>query len=127
MHQGQLFSLRRSHRKRQQTGIGLLEVLVAMVVVSFGVLGLAGLQLSGMKQTSGGFNRTKALLFADDMVARMRLNPAGVLAGNYDGFDTSSLSAAQCAAKPAPYCQAHLSAAGTVVDGAACSAAELDP
>jgi len=90
---------------RRQGGLGLLEVLVALVVVSFGVLGMAGLQLTGMKHSSGGFNRAKALLLAENMATRMRINAAdGLPAAGYDAFD-SATTPAMCAAKPAPYCQ----------------------
>ena len=67
-------------RHRSQRGLGIIEVLVALVVVSFGVLGMASLQLTGMKHSSSGFNRSKALLFAENMATRMRINDAGVAA-----------------------------------------------
>ena len=90
----------------RQRGIGLIEVLVALVVVSFGVLGMAGLQLTGMKHSSGGFNRSKALLFAENMATRMRINPPGDTALPWESYDSSAQAADYCGTKPAPYCQA---------------------
>lgn len=110
------------YRKRCR-GVGLLEVLVAMVVVSFGVLGLAGMQLTGMKHSAGGYNRSKALLYAENMVTRMRLNPTAVLAKNYDGFDSSNLTS--CTTKPANYCEAHPASATATTAAAACSSAQM--
>ena len=55
-----------------ERGLGLIEVLIALVIVSFGVLGMAGLQLTGMKHSAGGLERSKALLFAENIAARMR-------------------------------------------------------
>lgn len=101
-----------------QRGLGIIEVLVALVVVSFGVLGMASLQLTGMKHSSSGFNRSKALLFAENMATRMRINDTGVAALNYDAIDSSTIA---CNVQPNPYCQA------TVGGGAvpSCSASEL--
>ncbi len=91
-------------------GVGLVEVLVALVVVSFGVLGMASLQLTGMKHSSGGFNRSKALLYAQSMATRIRLNPVAVNTFAYNAFDSDKEN---CAALPAPYCQARSGIAGT--------------
>lgn len=92
----------RSHR-----GVGLIEVLIALVVVSLGVLGVAGLQLTGMQHSAGGFNRSKATVYAEDMASRMRLNrPAFTAASGYpyDGHDSSA--AGYCAAFAGPVCDA---------------------
>ena len=88
---------------RKIRGVGLIEVLVALVVVSFGVLGMASLQLTGMKHSTGGFNRSKALLYAQSMATRIRLNPVAVSSFEYNAFDSDEIS---CSVLPAPYCQA---------------------
>jgi len=103
--------------KRRQSGLGIVEVLVALVIVSVGVLGMASLQLTGMKHSSGGFNRSKALLFAQSMATRMRINDVAADLQDYDGFDSTGFS---CNAVPAPYCQARKGAAA-----AACTPTEL--
>ncbi len=108
----------RSHKS--QLGIGIVEVLVALVVVSLGVLGMASLQLTGMQQSTGGYNRAKALLYAENMATRMRTNRPAIDGNNgylFDGFESTGLN---CATKPTPYCQA--SDAG---DADSCSIAEL--
>ncbi len=92
-------------RFRQQQGVGIIEVLVALVVVSFGVLGMAGLQLTGMKHSNNGFNRSKALILTENIATRMRINVQGVANGSYDGFDSGD-DANYCNVKPVPYCQA---------------------
>ncbi len=103
---------------RRQRGLGIIEVLVALVVVSFGVLGMASLQLTGMKHSTGGYNRSQALMFAENMATRMRINTAAITSSAYAGFDSSTVN---CAAKPAAYCQAD-PGGGAI---ASCSAAEL--
>lgn len=103
--------------RRRMSGVGIIEVLIALVLVSFGVLGMAGLQLTGMKQSSGGYNRAKATLYAENLAARMRSNLGGVEAFAYSPYDSSTTS---CATKPAPYCQTNKSTAAQ-----ACSSTEM--
>lgn len=88
---------------RKQRGLGIIEVLVALVIVSFGVLGMAGLQLTGMKHSTDSFNRSKALMLAENLATRMRINRTGVTSGFYIGTRDGSA----CATKPDPYCQAY--------------------
>jgi len=94
---------------KRQRGIGLVEVLVAVLVVSFGVLGVAGLQLTGLQNSAGSFNRAKALLLAENMATRIRGNPQAVEDGLFNAFDSSNVA---CTAAPAPYCQASSTGAG---------------
>ncbi len=91
--------------RRDQRGVGIIEVLVALVVVSFGVLGMAGMQLTGMKHSNDGFNRSRALILTENIATRMRINVQGVANGSYAGFD-SETDANYCNVKPVPYCQA---------------------
>lgn len=99
-------------------GVGILEVLVALVVVSIGVLGVAGLQLTGMKHSAGGYNRFQATLLAENLAARMRTNSEGVENGHYNAFD--SATNINCQSKPSPYCQA---SGGGNAEG--CNASEM--
>jgi len=101
--------------------VGLIEVLIALVLVSLGVLGVAGLQLTGMQHSTGGFNRAKALLYAEDMAARMRLNRQAFSDASgypYDGHDSSV--AGYCAAFVGPVCDAR-----SGLDAERCDAAQL--
>lgn len=67
-------------------GFTLLEVLVAIVVLSIGLLGLAGLQAAGLRNNQGAYLRTIATQQAYDMADRMRTNPAAVTGGSYDNI-----------------------------------------
>jgi type IV pilus assembly protein PilV len=67
-----------------QRGFTMLEVLIAILVVSFGLLGLAGLQVIALSNTHSAALRTIATHQAYDMADRMRANMAGVLAGAYN-------------------------------------------
>lgn len=65
-------------------GFTMLEVLVALLVISFGLLGLVGLQTVGLQYTHSASLRTTATQLAYDMADRMRANQAGVKAGYYN-------------------------------------------
>ena len=70
-------------RKRQQ-GFTLLEVMIALLILSIGLLGLAALQTTGLRSNQMASMRTLATQFTYDMMDRMRSNPVGVAAGEYD-------------------------------------------
>ena len=55
-------------------GMTLIEVLVALVVISVGLLGVAALQLTSLRNSQGSYLRTQATALADDIIDRMRAN-----------------------------------------------------
>lgn len=57
-----------------QKGFTLLEVLIALLIVSFGMLGVAGLQLVTLKSNSSSQYRSLAVHFAQEISERMRSN-----------------------------------------------------
>lgn len=57
-------------------GFSLIEVLVALLVLSIGLLGLAALQLNGMKGVHAAYQRTLANVIAMDAGERLWLNLA---------------------------------------------------
>ncbi len=64
-------------------GYTLVEVLVALVVISIGLLGLAGLQVTALKQNQSAYMRSQATLLAYDLLERVRANPSGLTPGGY--------------------------------------------
>ena len=62
-------------------GFSLLEVLVSLFVFSIGMLGLAGMQITSMKNSTSAHMRTTAMILANDIADKMRANV--VAAGNY--------------------------------------------
>jgi type IV pilus assembly protein PilV len=70
-------------RSRRVAGFTLVEALVALVVLSIGLLGVAGLQLTSLKSNHGSAARTQAVYLAYDIIDRMRANSASAIAGNY--------------------------------------------
>ncbi len=69
-----------------QQAFTLVEVMVALVVFSIGLLGLAGLQSLGMQNNQTAFFRTLAMQQAYNMSNRMRENIVAVDAGNYNAI-----------------------------------------
>jgi type IV pilus assembly protein PilV len=61
----------------------LLEVLVAMVVLSIGLLGVAALQLNAMRYVQGALFMSQASILAQGFADRMRQNPGQAAAGSY--------------------------------------------
>jgi type IV pilus assembly protein PilV len=57
-----------------QKGFGLIEILVALLILAIGLLGMASLQTTSLQQTSGSQTRTQAIFLAEDLVERVRAN-----------------------------------------------------
>lgn len=66
-----------------ENGFTLLEVLIALLVLSIGLLGLAALQTTGLRSNQMASMRTLATQFTYDITDRMRSNPVGVATGEY--------------------------------------------
>ncbi|HZP65242.1 MAG TPA: type IV pilus modification protein PilV [Rudaea sp.] len=64
-------------------GFTLLEVLVALLIFSLGLIGLAELLTVSVKTNHSAYLRTQAMYLAQDMVDRMRANTPGIWAGLY--------------------------------------------
>ncbi|RSZ60294.1 type IV pilus modification protein PilV [Massilia atriviolacea] len=59
---------------RRQQGFSMLEVLVAMLVIGIGMLGIAGLIITNLKNNQSAYARGQATILANDIVDRMRAN-----------------------------------------------------
>lgn len=64
----------------------MIELLVAIVVLSVGLVGLAGLQMTSIKLNHSSYLRSQATVFAYDMLDRMRANSGGVALGGYNSI-----------------------------------------
>ena len=57
-----------------QQGIALMEALISMLIVAFGVLGLFGLEASAINTAMDSEDRNRAALFASDVASTMWLS-----------------------------------------------------
>lgn len=64
----------------EQRGSTMIEVLVAIVVLTLGLLGLAGLQSRLQVSEMEAYQRSQALILVNDMANRLAANRAGVAA-----------------------------------------------
>jgi type IV pilus assembly protein PilV len=55
-------------------GVSMIEVLVTMVIIAFGLLGMAGLQMRLQSSEMEAYQRTQALLLLDDLRSRLEAN-----------------------------------------------------
>ena len=67
-----------------QSGFTMLEVLISIMIISIGLLGLAGLQTLSLKGSQSAYFRSVATQLAYDMGDRMRGNLTGVYSQSYN-------------------------------------------
>lgn len=70
-------------------GVGMVEVLIALLVLSIGILGLAQLQGVATRQTYNGYLRSRATFLAYDIADRIRSNQAQAQAYSISLSDTA--------------------------------------
>jgi type IV pilus assembly protein PilV len=80
-----------------QQGFTLIEILIAIVIFSIGLLGIAGLQVAGMRFTHGSQLRSVAVLQAETMADLMRANEFAVREGEYNAATMPSSFPVDCA------------------------------
>jgi type IV pilus assembly protein PilV len=91
----------RSSGRRQLRGASMIEVLVTMVIIAFGLLGMAGLQMRMQTSELESYQRSQALVLLNDMASRMSTNRAAVMAGSYNIDAGSPVGAGMvCSALP---------------------------
>ena len=72
---------------KQQNGVTLIEVLVSALVLGIGLLGVAGLQTTSMKNTNSSYERTMSVILTETLVELMRSNPNLSRTGGYSITD----------------------------------------
>lgn len=67
-----------------ERGTTLIEALIAMVVLSIGLLGMAGLQANALKLNQTSMQRSQATLLAYSILDELRADSAAAKNGGYD-------------------------------------------
>lgn len=76
-----------------QRGFSLVEVLIALVIMSVGMLGIAGLYVQSMQAGRTSMFRHHAVTIAGDVADRIRANPlAGVAYAAPGGVDSGCVA-----------------------------------
>ena len=84
-----------------QQGVSLVESMIALLVISIGLLGIAALQITSMKQNNSALHHSQAVWIASNMSERIRAN-----FGAFDsyaaagGIDTDTSPTQDCHAGP---------------------------
>lgn len=73
---------------RRQEGFSLIEILITMLIMSVGLLGIAGIIVTNLKNNHSAQSRGAATVLVNDIVDRMRANrivaePAGAAVSPY--------------------------------------------
>lgn len=79
-----------------QGGAAMIEVLVAILITAFGILGFVGLQAQTAVSQVEGYQRTQALILINDMAERIALNRSN--AASYVANDIGVTSPTDCTA-----------------------------
>lgn len=82
--------------QQQQRGVTLIESMVALLVVSIGLLGIAALQITAVKQNNSALHHSQAVLIAYNITDRIRANIPQF--NNYAGISTSNSYTQDCTA-----------------------------
>jgi len=69
---------------KQQRGVALIEVLIAMLVTAIGILGVVSLQTISLRTAQNATLQAQANVLGYDMLDRLRANPTLAKAGNYN-------------------------------------------
>lgn len=80
----------RSRPRPRSSGVTLVEVLVTLIVISVGLLGIAGLQLVSLRNSKDATIRTQASVLAADITDRMRANRTAALNDQYNLLITAA-------------------------------------
>src|SRR6201984_567477 len=89
-------------RSRPDKGFTLLEVLVALLVMSIGLLGIGKMMMLSARANDSAYMRSQATALAYTMLDAMRANRAAAMS---QGYDTAQVAPAQLAcAAAAPGC-----------------------
>jgi type IV pilus assembly protein PilV len=86
--------MKRGHPiNESQRGVGLIEVLIALLVLSFGMLGMAGLQMWSLKYNQSALQRGMAVVETHSIADAMRADRVAALGLQFNiGLDAQTPS-----------------------------------
>jgi len=91
-------------RLRAERGFTLIEVMIAVLVLSIGLLGISALQALGLRSSYGAYLGSQAALLAYDISDRIRANPNFAAAYRVNCADEPAPANPLAAADVAEWC-----------------------
>ena len=70
-----------------EAGFGLIEVLIALLVLSLGMLGVAAMQAVALRNSQSAFERSQAVVETYSILDAMRANRAAAIVSQYNLTD----------------------------------------
>ena len=119
------FGRRRGLRQAaaHQSGVGLIEVLVAVLVLSIGYIGVAALQARSLSTNNSAMSRSLATVASYSILDAMRADLTNAVGGSYNGLSPVKASACPAAsgglanAQVSQWCKTQLVPLGTSTVG----------
>ena len=105
----------KSMLKKSQRGATLIEALVSILVMSLGLLGIAGIQLNAIAYQKSSWSMHRVAETVNDLSERIRSNPTGAVNGNYL-YNTANYATAKAATFTSNNCR---------TSGTFCSTAQI--
>ena len=90
--------------RKKVSGFTMLEVLISIVIIAFGLLGIAGLQAFALKNSVSASQRLTATMLANDIIDRLHSNWQGVPSNGYNRPNTGDYDAASSCTTPGTAC-----------------------
>lgn len=81
--------MKKTSLRKNQSGVGLIEVLVSMVVLALCLLGMAALQAVSLRNSQSAQSRSMATIMSASITESMRANVTAAKGGDYN-IDTCS-------------------------------------
>jgi type IV pilus assembly protein PilV len=75
---------KKNARLKKMGGATLIEVLIAVLILSFGFLGMSALQVRAMKGGISSFQRSQAVIFSQYLMDVMRVDREAAKGGSYN-------------------------------------------
>ena len=88
--------------RRRQRGISLIESLIALVITALGILGVVGVQMRTLTDTSSTVRRAQAIRLIEDLSERMKVNPNAI--STLDNYLTTFTEKSSALSKPSDDC-----------------------
>lgn len=75
-----------------QRGATLIEILVAVIILSFGMLGIAAMQTRALQGNQSSLQRSQAIILNNSLIDAMRIDRNRAIAGDYNMVRTNGAS-----------------------------------